>query len=157
DQFDCVFAHGVGLAVAPAIVDAEVLPNGPTQLLQALRKSRQTAVSFRIICSEWREHADAAHPLALLRARRERPRCRAAEQRDEVAPSYVTCHAPLPRRHAQSNNITSLFRSFSLFVARRPRYVRLHSISDRSRASSKGLCPRLWADVTPLKLSPQRR
>src|SRR5262245_31171778 len=34
---------------------------------------------------------------------------RAAEQRDELAPSHVTCHAPLPRRHAQSNNITSLF------------------------------------------------
>src|SRR5215467_9088002 len=32
--------------------------------------------------------ADAPHPLALLRARRERPRCSAAEQRDEVAPSH---------------------------------------------------------------------
>src|SRR6266404_6348616 len=36
-------------------------------------------------------------------------RRRAAEQRDKLAPSNVTCHAPLPRRHAQSNNITSLF------------------------------------------------
>src|SRR5262249_14830605 len=85
DQFDRVLAHRVRLAVAPAIVDAEVLPDGPTQLLQALRKGRQTAMSFRIICSEWREHADAAHPLALLRARRERPRRRAAEKRDEPA------------------------------------------------------------------------
>ena len=33
----------------------------------------------------------------------------AAEQRDECTSSNVTCHAPLPRRHAQSNNITSLF------------------------------------------------
>jgi hypothetical protein len=44
------------------------------------------------------------------RARSDRPRdSRAAEQRDELAPSKLTCHAPLPRRHAQSNNITSLF------------------------------------------------
>jgi len=35
------------------------------------------------------EH-DAPHPLALLRARRERPRRRAAaEQHDEVAPSHL--------------------------------------------------------------------
>jgi hypothetical protein len=32
----------------------------------------------------------------LLRARRDRPRCRAAEQRDELAPSNVDCHATLP-------------------------------------------------------------
>ena len=35
------------------------------------------------------EHADAPHPLGLLRARRERPRRRrAAEQRDELAPPH---------------------------------------------------------------------
>src|SRR5262245_43444888 len=72
-----------------------------------------------------RAHADAPHPLALLPARRERPpHRRAAEQCDEVAPSYVTCHAPLPWRHAQSNNITSLFDHFDL-VARGARYLRL--------------------------------
>jgi hypothetical protein len=31
------------------------------------------------------EHADAPHPLALLRTGRERPRDRTAEQRDELA------------------------------------------------------------------------
>ena len=37
-------------------------------------------------CRAARNDSDAPHPLALLRARRERPRgCRAAEQRDEVA------------------------------------------------------------------------
>ena len=35
------------------------------------------------------EHADAPHPLALLRPRRDRPRRRrAAEQRDELAPFH---------------------------------------------------------------------
>jgi hypothetical protein len=36
---------------------------------------------------EVNEHADAAHPLGLLRPGRERPRsCRTAEQSDELAP-----------------------------------------------------------------------
>jgi hypothetical protein len=41
------------------------------------------------------EHADTPHPLALLRARRERPRGgRAAEQRDELAtPHSITSSA----------------------------------------------------------------
>ena len=38
--------------------------------------------------SGWREHADAPQPLALLRARRKRPSCRAAKQRDELAPPH---------------------------------------------------------------------
>src|SRR5437667_5866159 len=36
DQLGGVFAHGVGLAVAPAIIDTDVTPDGPTQLLQAV-------------------------------------------------------------------------------------------------------------------------
>jgi hypothetical protein len=39
------------------------------------------------------QHADAPHALGLLRARRERPRGRAPEQRDEVAPFHS--HAPV--------------------------------------------------------------
>ena len=35
-----------------------------------------------------REHANAPHPLRLLRARRERPRRCAAEKRDELAPPH---------------------------------------------------------------------
>ena len=44
---------------------------------------------FRIVRGCGQEHADAPHPLGLLRARRERPRSRrAAEQRDELAASH---------------------------------------------------------------------
>jgi hypothetical protein len=43
------------------------------------------------------QHADTPHPLGLLRARRERPRDRrAAEQRDELAASYVEHEATSP-------------------------------------------------------------
>src|SRR5262249_27651967 len=47
------------------------------------------SLSFHIGRSRAHEHADAPHPLALLRARRERPRSRAAEQRDELATSHL--------------------------------------------------------------------
>src|SRR5262249_17968765 len=86
DQFGRVFTHGVGLAVAPAVVDADVLPDSPARLRQALRECRQTGLCFGIFRGIRCEHADAAHPVWLLRVRRERPRrCRAAEQRDERA------------------------------------------------------------------------
>jgi len=41
-------------------------------------ESREACLTFRIIGREIHEHADAPHPLALLRARRKRPRRRAA-------------------------------------------------------------------------------
>src|SRR5262249_55480275 len=45
----------------------------------------ETRLSFRVVRGEIHEHADAAYTPALLRPRRERPRRRAAEQRDERA------------------------------------------------------------------------
>jgi hypothetical protein len=47
------------------------------------------------------QHADPSHPLAPLRARRERPRnCRAAEQRDEFAPlQLIELHSIPSRQH----------------------------------------------------------
>jgi hypothetical protein len=54
------------------------------------------------------KHADAPHPLALLRARRERPcRRRAAEQRDEIAarPHSITSSARCGQNSAGSLEI----------------------------------------------------
>src|SRR5262249_46449950 len=52
----------------------------------------------RIIRSCVHEHADASHALALLRARRARPRyrCRAAEQPDELAPLHSITSSTRP-------------------------------------------------------------
>ena len=47
---------------------------------------------FCIVSGPAREHADAPHALALLRARRKRPRRRAAYKRDEFTPF----HCPVP-------------------------------------------------------------
>src|SRR5262249_6614465 len=46
------------------------------------------SLSFHIGRSRTHEHADPPNPLALLRVCRERPRRRAAEHRDELAPLH---------------------------------------------------------------------
>src|SRR5262252_6327072 len=76
-----------GIAQTPSILDTEVSAVGPASFLQALDEGVAAGLPFRIVRSQAaHEHADAPHPLALLRARRERP-CgrRPAEQRDECA------------------------------------------------------------------------
>src|ERR1700730_16596666 len=60
----------------------------------------------------------------MLRACGERPPRRAAEKRDELTPSYVTCHAPLPRRHAPVKQYYTVIRLFTSF-ATTPQYGRL--------------------------------
>ena len=80
----------VGIAGGPASVDPHVAAVGPAQLLQPLQECREAGLRFRIVRGRAHEHADAPHPLGLLRARRERPRGRrAAEKRDELAPLHV--------------------------------------------------------------------
>jgi hypothetical protein len=54
--------------------------------LQPLRKGGDAGLRVWFVWRRVHQHADTAHPLALLRARRERPYgCGAAKQRDEVA------------------------------------------------------------------------
>src|SRR5262249_35482945 len=69
--------------------DPNVAPDAPAQFLQALQQRGDVGLRNRIVRRQAGEPADPPHALALLRARRERPRrCRAAEQRDEVAPFH---------------------------------------------------------------------
>jgi hypothetical protein len=65
---------------ARASVDARVTAVGPAELLQRLYERRVAGLSFRILRGRVHENADAPHPLDLLRARRERPRCRCAAE-----------------------------------------------------------------------------
>src|SRR5262245_10490155 len=67
-------------------VDAQVAPLAPARLLQRLGERREAGASFRIVRAPIHEHADAPHPLALLRPRHSWPRRRAANERDELAP-----------------------------------------------------------------------
>src|SRR6516225_10431035 len=88
-QFRRVLANGVGQAFAPSIINPEVAALGPTQLLQRLHQHRVAHLHIRIIrVGAGSEYTDTSHGLALLRPRRERPRGRAAEQSDKLAPLH---------------------------------------------------------------------
>src|SRR5262249_15105006 len=89
DQLRRVSAKEVGIARSPTIVNPYIAPDHPARLLQPLVKRCEASQRFGIVCGEVHEHADAPYALALLRARRERPRSRrAAEQRDELTPPH---------------------------------------------------------------------
>src|SRR5262249_49874881 len=89
DQFRGEFGNVIGIACAPAVVDLDIPADGPAQLLQSLMESREARLTFRIIGGEIHEHADAPHPVGLLRARRKRPGCRrATDERNERAPFH---------------------------------------------------------------------
>src|SRR5262249_53129254 len=87
NQFRRVFASA-GSVRSPASVDARIAALGPAQLLQRLYERRVASLPFRIVSGQVHEHADATNPIGLLRARREWPRSRAAEKRDELASSH---------------------------------------------------------------------
>src|SRR5262245_31559450 len=52
-----------------------------------------------VVLCQTKEYGNVTHPLVLLRARRDRPRgCRAAEQRDEIAPPQFSIFVRPPHR-----------------------------------------------------------
>src|SRR5258706_8276198 len=90
-------AKAVGIGGGPSDVDMDVAADGPAPLLQPLQKRRQAGLSIRIVRGRMHQYADAAHPLRLLRARREWPHnSRAAKRGYEFSPSDVGCHVTLP-------------------------------------------------------------
>src|SRR5262249_35921032 len=59
------------------------------EIVQAPAERRHAELAFGVLLRQPRnQHADAVHLLALLGARRQRPRRRTAEQRDERAASH---------------------------------------------------------------------
>jgi hypothetical protein len=66
---------------------------------------------LRIVLARTQEGADAAYPLGLLRPRRERPRRRrAAEERDDLAPSHhsITSSVRAIRRYVIAEHLGAL-------------------------------------------------
>src|SRR5215472_11621237 len=70
----------------------------PPQLPQAVFEYGHARMRLWVVGDKTHQHTDPSHPLRMPRVCGERPCGGAAEQRDELAPSDVTCHAPLPRR-----------------------------------------------------------
>src|SRR5262249_9548429 len=97
DQFRCMFAKVLEIAGRKAIINSHIVAVGPAQLLQSLLECREAYLVVLIVPIHAREHADAPHALALLRACRQRPcRRRAAEQRYELAPSHSITSSARP-------------------------------------------------------------
>jgi hypothetical protein len=88
--------YPIDVIAVPPKVHPHVAAIGPAQARKRLRERRNESLRQRIVFVERHEHADAPHPPALLRPRRERPCCRAAERSDEFAPSKANAHQPLP-------------------------------------------------------------
>src|SRR5262249_17832752 len=85
-KFGRVKPNAIGVAACPPVIDHHIAALPPAQLLQAPHECRFMKLCFRVVLTDRLEHADAPHALGLLRASGERPcRCRAAEQRDEIA------------------------------------------------------------------------
>ena len=87
-QFRRMSANLGGIGRGPADVDAHVAADRPVRLLQPLQERSDAGLIFWIVRGCGQQHADPTHPLALLRARRERPRDRSAECCDEFSPLH---------------------------------------------------------------------
>src|SRR5262249_19195001 len=79
-----------GVARCPAGENPPTVAVSPAGLLKPLDKGHDARLSFRLVRGQIHQHANATHPLRLLRARgkrprRERPRHRTTGQRDELA------------------------------------------------------------------------
>jgi hypothetical protein len=74
--------YPIDVTAGPTKVDPHVAAIGPTQARKRLRERREGKLHLRIIFVGLYEHADALHPLALLRARRDWPCRRRASERD---------------------------------------------------------------------------
>src|SRR5512144_1668003 len=89
-------SEAVAITTTPALIDLQISALSPPHLLQRLFQRLDADLSFRVTLGVLYEHADAPHPLSLLRARDERPRgCRTANKRDELAASH---HEEFPAR-----------------------------------------------------------
>src|SRR5215475_14552288 len=82
-------ADGIGIRRCPAGIDLHISADGPAKRLHPLQEGSEPCLVMRIVRRCGEEHADAPHPLALLRAHPERPRRRRADQqRYERAPLH---------------------------------------------------------------------
>src|SRR5262249_48657482 len=85
--------HHLRVGPGPANVDPYVAAVRPPELLECLPKCCDPGLCFPVVLGIAHQHADAPHSVG-LRPRRERPRDRTAEQRDELAaPHSITSSA----------------------------------------------------------------
>src|SRR5262249_33887615 len=89
-EFGSEASQALVIPAWPALLDVDIATFDPPEILQAPAERRHAELAFGVLLRQPRnQHADAVHLLALLGARREGPRRRAArDQRDERAPLH---------------------------------------------------------------------
>src|SRR5216684_1493153 len=89
-QLGCVSPQTVVIAGSPAILNPNVAPFAPTQLLKPVPSYAYQRLCFQIALGGSHQHADAPNPFGLLGACRHRPCSRRAPNHfDEIAPSQT--------------------------------------------------------------------
>src|SRR5262245_7144302 len=117
NQFSRVGAHLVEIGTGVSIIDLNVMAGHPSDRLESLTQRLKIKLCIRIVLSYAQQHADASHPLGLLRARRERQRGRrAAEQRDELA-AFHLCVQSITSS-ASASSLSGMWRPRVLAVVR---------------------------------------
>src|SRR5262249_7943804 len=81
-------SHPIDVTAGPTKVYPHVAAIGPTKVRKGLSEHRDASLRHGIVFVVLHEHADTPHPFALLRARRDGPCRRAADERDELAPFH---------------------------------------------------------------------
>jgi hypothetical protein len=90
--------HAPDIAGSIAMLDLDIASLGPSKRGEGLHKLRDAGAVLRVVFGIDREYADAPNALSLLRACRNRPRRRAAEEPDELTAFHCQC---LPRFEAK--------------------------------------------------------
>src|SRR5262249_31027906 len=87
-QIHGMFLNALKIACIPAKVQLNVSALYPSPFFQSRSKNRGARLRLWIIFGVGENHGNSPHALSLLRARCERPRGCAADERDEVAPFH---------------------------------------------------------------------
>src|SRR5215470_6060498 len=108
NQLGGQFGKSLVVPLRPAVLDGDVRTLDITEVAQTQADSLKPRGKRR-----WRCHAEESDPryfARLLRASRERPRRRAAEQRDELAPfQLIELHSiPSARARSQDNALAKI-------------------------------------------------
>src|SRR5262249_33271330 len=85
DELHRINLHKLGIPARPAILKPNVATFLPPELRQSFTEGREAGSRFWIVFHRWRDDSNSTDSIVLLRARRERPRHRAAKQGDERA------------------------------------------------------------------------
>src|SRR5262245_5826616 len=98
---------------SPAVVELDVAAFGQSSLSQTVHECNGASTTLGVIFAGWHQHTDPPHPLALLPARRERPRRnRASNHFDELAPLHSITSS------ASASSLSGIWRPSILAVLR---------------------------------------